>query len=694
MKKKTGEPIKTDRNPKTIKMLDLDPKFKSLPNDMKQSIMGYLARGPGRPKATPIMKLNAEEKNKMRMRLNKQAEKALRDGDFDSYIDIVEEQKARGIIRDTAYNNRVDKFINNMNKMMKTQPEFDETEYVEQVEPRTDKKAKEIELDETADALTNLVLEQSQKEVRIEEGAPVRLRVVDDFSEMSPSQRTTEKMQEAAMKRAIATITKRERDEAIKKRSQLADHFTTYDKSTEGKKKQEAPDEPRAKLQKATGMNYNSVPKKVQNDIRNMLAETDKEFDYRDIEFAWDNNLDEVTKERIVAGDLTGVQKINDLIDVARQTQKFVPDYLEDIGGMSTEERQLAFHKELIRMRMDTIEKRQKETKTKNNFENNAAAGGGINQGQSTGLLEKDGTYKQPTIFENYEELLDSKLTDDAYVRELLKGIDPNTTSVLGKTDGNDAEFFKQLNDISNLQDNSEINDALENIEILSGGNKDTLFGEQDLLSTRRNNPASQGYFQNDMPYNQNDNPAPVARGRQAMAVQEIDPALIERENRENTATSIALGLGVLNTAYRGTFGRNDIPNSRAGGVEDILGSINQSLRLMGRRGLYGDDMSLGRDDDMYEGRSISSRMNDVMSFSGRNNPNYLEQEEKPTSGINELATAMAMNKGTAMGSSLPQLREQEFAYKQAGRKVAHDGYAFMRGGNATAIKINQEFDP
>ena len=683
--------------------MELDPKFNNLPANIKNNIMSYLARPVGRPKATPAMKEDARTKNQLRMRLTKQSEKALKDGDFDSYIDIVEEMKIRGIIGDKAYDNRVDKFISNMNKMMESQPEFDEEEYVEQKDPTLDDKVRrEVALDETSQNIADVILKQSQREVRIEEGAPVKIKVVDEYSEPSiPTERTQQKMQDAAMKRAIANMTKREREEAIRKReegkikrSQLADHFTTYDKSKEGKAKQEAPDEPRAKLQKATGMNYSNVPKKVQNDIRSIIAKTDNEFDYRDVEFAWDNNLDEITKERIIAGDLTGVDKISNLINVARQTQKFVPDYLEDLGGMTTEERQLAFHKELIKLRMETIEKRRNEGKPKNNFENNAAAGGGINQGLSTGLLEKDGTYKQPTIFENYEDLLDSKLTDDAYVRELLKGIDPNTTSVLGKTDGDDAEFFRQLNDISNLQDNSEINDALENIEILSGGNKDTLFGEQDLLSTRRNNPASRGYFQNDMPYNQNDNPAPVARGRQAMAVQEVDPEQIERADRESTATSIALGLGVLNTAYRGTFGRNDIPDTRTGGAEDILGSINQSLRLMGRRGLYGDDKSLGKDDEMYEGRSISSRMNDIMAFSARKNPNYLETEEKPTAGINELANAMAMNKGTAMGSSLPQLREQEFGYKQAGRKVAHDGFAFMRGGNATATKIAQEFDP
>ena len=692
--KKTGDVTKTQRMPKTVKMLDKDPKFNRLPADMKQNIMSYLSRPVGRPKATPVMIKDAKKKNQMRMRLNKQSERALQEGDFESYIDIVEEMKTNNYIGKKAYDNRVDKFINNMNKMMVTQPEFDEAEYVEQVEPKTDKKAKEIELDETADALTNLVLQQSQREVKIEEGAPVRLKVVDEYSEPSiPTERTTQKMQEAAMNRATKKMFQREREEALKKRSQLSDHFTTYDKSKEAKAKQEAPDEPREKLQKETGMKYNTVPKKVQNDIRNMIAETGKEFDYRDIEFAWDNNLDEITKERIAAGDLTGVDKINNLIDAARQTQQFVPDYLEDLGGMSTEERQLAFHTELIKMRMESIEKRQKEQKPKNNFENNAAAGGGINQGLSTGKLEKDEGYKQPTIFENYEEVLDSKLTDDAYVRELLKGINPDTTSVLGKTDGDDDEFFRQLNDVNNLQNNSEINEALQNIEILSGGDKDTLFGELDLLSTRANNPAENGNFQNDEPYMRDDNPAPVNRWRNAQAIQEVDPSVFTQEDRNDAATTIALGIGILDSAYHGVFGRNDIPETRTGGNASIIDSMNQSLRLMGRRGMFGDDSGLN-DNDMYEGRTISSRMNDSMSFSGAKNPEYVDRNTDVKSMQDEIVKSLGMNQATAQGSSLPQLREQQFGYKQAGRSVAHNGFEFIKGGKRTSMMINSEFEP
>jgi hypothetical protein len=650
-----------------------DPRYSKLPDEVKQNIMGYVTKRRGRPKnppPTPMMIADTQKKNQLRMRYNQQAKKAIESGDFETYIDIVEEQYAKGLIGKRAYDKRYDDFLDSMVK-------------------------EEMALDEASTDIADMVLKQAQKEVKIEEGAPVKFKVVEEFSEPSmTSERTQKKMLEASrIRKAVETMRKQEREAALKKRmaeplkrSQLADHFSSYDKSTEGKAKQNAPDEPR----KDEAPKYKDVPKKIQNDIRQVLADQGMDIAYEDIAFAWDNNLDDVSKERIYAGDLMAIGDIQDLIDVAKKTSQFVPDYLEPLFGMTTEERQKAFHLELIKMRMEAI-KQKKEEKATTNFDKNAEAGGGINQGETTKTLKKDEEYKQPEIFQNYEEILDNKLTDDAYVKELYKGINPNTTSILGKTEEGDAEFFATLNDINNLQDEEEIKQAINNIEILSGGSRDTLFGEQDLLSTRRNNPASRGHFQNDMPYDDDDNPAPVARGRQAEAVEDVDPAILERQDREQTATTIGLSLGILANAYRG-FSRNDIPNSRAGGEEDILSSINQNLRLLGKRGLYGDDRSLGADDDMYEGRSISSRMNDVLAFSNSKNPNYLMEEEKPDA--NALTRALMFNKGAAMGSTLPQLRQQEFAYKQAGRKTAHDGYAFMRGGNATAIKINGEFDP
>ena len=711
IKKKAGGIIKGERKPKTIKMLNLDPKFNNLPTDMKQNIMSYLANPVGRPKATPIMIKDAAEKNKMRMRLTAQSKKALNEGDFDNYINIVEKMKSSGLIGKKAYDNRVDDWISNMNKMIEQQPEFNEEEFVEQVEPTTT-----AAIEKMRARLVDAVKEPDEDNEAIEK---MRARLVDavKVKEPAPVKRSSsiyslsgdkepgeyflaeddesikyignEKAEDVNMKKATTKMFAMEREAALKKRSQLADHFSTYDKSSSsigvvpGKP---MIDKPMDKLM------YKQVSKKEKSEIRKILF-SDK-FDYGDdeLEFVWNNTMDENMKDSVLMGNESSLEKVKNLIISAKQTQQYVPDYLEDLGGMTTEERQIAFHTELINMRMTAIEKRQKEAKPINNFENNAAAGGGINQGKSIGKLEKDEQFKQPDIFENYEEVLDSKLTDDAYVRELFKGINPNTTSVLGQTDGDDADFFSVLNDINNLQDNAEINEALENIEILSGGNKDTLFGEQDLLSTRRNNPASQGYFQNDAPFMQDDNPAPLARGRQAQASEEIDPALLDRQEREDTATTIGLGIGILANAYRTTFSRSDIPDSRAGGEQDILGSINQSLRLLGKRGLYGDDKSLGKGDDMYEGVSISSRLNNVMAFGAAKNPNYLLTEEKPDPS--QLSAAMGMNQGTAQGSTLPQLRQQEFSYKQANRKTAHDGYSFMRGGNATAQKIIGEFDP
>ena len=189
------------------------------------------------------------------------------------------------------------------------------------------------------------------------------------------------------------------------------------------------------------------------------------------------------------------------------------------------------------------------------------------------------------------------------------------------------------------------------------------------------------------------DNPAPIARGRNAQAVLEVDPSILEQEDRNDTATSIALGIGVLNSAYHGMFSRSDIPHTRTSGEVGILDSMNQAMRLMGKRGLYGDNAGLD-DNDMFEGRTMSSRLNENEAFSSAKNPNYFKGQDDIQSKQEEIIKTMGMNQATAQGSTLPQLREQAFGYKQAGRGVAHDGYSFIRGGKRTALMINSEFEP
>lgn len=634
-------------------------------------------------KKNPMTKEQLNKAKKLRARLMKHKDKK----ELGEYVELVESMKEEGIIKNKAY----ESYVKQYEEML----QLDDAEQAaaEAIVELQDKK-QELEMmmkdQKSLGKKIDKLVEQKADELE----KPKPFKVVEKFSGDEP---TAEEMRggqrDAKIKAATEKMFKMEREKALElakaKRSQLSDHFSSYDTSSKATSSIEDAPKPE---KRADTMPYKDVTKEEQNKIRNILFTDNFNYDNEDLEFVWNNTMSEEQKNSVLMGDEPSIYRVKDLIMSARQTEQFVPDYLEATNEMTVEERQVEFHKELINARMATIEKKRLE-KPKNNFANNGAAGGGIGQGIPIKKIEKNEEYKQPEIFQNYEEILDSKITDDAYTRELFKGINPDTVSVLGKTDGDDAEFFRALNDVNNLQNNEEITNALSNIEILSGGDRATLFGEQDLLSTRANNPASRGNFQNDVPFMRDDNPAPIQRGRNAQAVLEVDPSILEQEDRNDTATSIALGIGVLNSAYHGMFSRSDIPNTRTSGDVGILDSMNQAMRLMGKRGLYGDNAGLD-DNDMFEGRTISSRLNETEQFSNAKNPNYFKGQDDIQSKQDEIIRSMGMNQATAQGSTLPQLRDQQFSYKQAGRNVAYDGYSFIRGGKRTALMINSEFEP
>ena len=638
------------------------------------------------------MKIAAKDKKRLRERGRARLKASTQRGDLNKFLETLDDMKSKDLLGQTAVDTELTKFISKNKDVVAAR--------------------EERVYEDKAEDLVGDILGQAQKEVRIEEGAPVKLKVVDKFSEQIPAgERTQQKMTEAAqMRAATKKMMAREREEALAKRSrsQLSDHFSSYDKSStdetstskasssvEDAKK---PDRPMDKL------DFNEISNDDKKKIKNLISNNGFAYDNDEIEFIWNNTMEETLKDEVLVGNNRSLETLRDLIMVARHTEEFVPDYLEANNEMTKEERQIEFHKELIVERMSSIQKRRLQ-KPVTNFENNTKMGGGIDAGIPLRKEEESKYDGNPKIFQDYEQILDDKITDNAYNRELYKGINPNTVSTLGKTNEEDDDFFRELNAISNMQDNEEINSALRNIEVLSGGQNDSLFGAQDLLSTRRNNPASRGNFQQDIPDDIDDAPAPITRGRNAQALEEIDPELIARQDRVDNVTTIALGLGALGSAYRGIFGRNDIPATRK---NDILTDMNQNMKMMGRRGLYGEDLELKKDNDMYEGApSFATRINDMENYAhyrdyhsmgGVRNPMMLQhaqERQKAQQADNALATSMAFNPSQGVaGASLPQLREQEFAYKQANAQVEHDGYAFIKGGKRTGLMIASEFEP
>ena len=675
----------------TQKMMRKNQLFDNLPSDLQSKIMDFNKRRRGRPAATIAMKQMSKEKKVARERGIARIKKATKEKDLDRFLELLDNMEKNELLGKRAVDAAMERFVTQNKDVMEER--------------------KEMKLDEAAEDLVGDVLSQAQKEVRIEEGAPVKLwrNVVDEFSKQIPVDeqiRTSQRVinQKNGYKLPESFVFDRDKPPQKRKpkRSQLSEHFSSYTKS-----EPDSESKPKPKKPKPPEPLFKVIPAQYKKQIIDVVKlKFNGAVDDSEIEFAWDNIISSETKDLIAddidlaRGDGEILSRSRDLdkmvvgINEARRTEKMVPDYLEGNEDMSKEEKQREFHKLLIQARLKTIEEKA-EQKAKNNFGMNDAMGGGINNGMPLKSI-KGNDYKTPAIYEDYEFLLDDKITENAMAREMFRGIDVNSLIDKGN-EGEIAAYFQMLNEKSNEQDDSEINNALDNIEILSGGIMDSLFAAQDLISARP--PLNRGW-QPDIPDDRQFAPAGLERGRNAQALDEVDEDAIRRQDRIDGVSTIALGLGALNSAYRGIFGKSDIVESSKRNISE---DINQNVKLIGKAGLYGNDKSLGRDDEMYEGVTFTQRLSgfndfanhrDINSNLGIRDPNML-QENKEAEMDNKIAKAIGFNAGKGVaGAALPQLREQEFGYKQANRSTKHDGYAFIRAGKRRDILLATEFDP
>ncbi len=686
----------------TAKVLIKDPSpfWSGLPLDAVAQIELFSRRGRGRPRATQVQKFEAKTKQRDVTKMRARAKRAINQGKINEAEKIINDMKSKGLLGDRA---------DALNKQLEKLKEVKQMEGV-----------KENVIIEESEKLKNMVVELPQeidvmpiKETMVLRGAesvkalppqPLNESEMKSLEEIANEYVKTHKMtpQEAIKKAKKLKVVEQfssDKEALLAKENQLVFGELSKPKSTTTQSDLQhnfvSVDKSKPTQEKSkTTIPYSKMPKQLRNDLRVYLRDNfDLVPDYDETEFVMDNFVNDDIKQRLVQGDIRTGNTIGEIIKNARQTQQFVPKDIEGNDDMSKEERQVLFHKLMI----ENKRKQESVEKTKTNFDNYDKMSGGVNAGLETKTKknEESTPIKLPDEFKDYEFILDSKIKDNAISREMFKGIDPNAIIDSGNEELMNA-YFAKMNELSNQQDNKEINEAIENIEILSGGNKDTLFGATDLLTTRKNVNMK---FNQDLPDNIADNPAPIERGRDAQTIEEVDVDAINREDRLDYVTTIASGIGVLANTYRGIFGKNDIPASR--GQNDILEDINQNIRLLGKRGIYGDDKSLKIDDELYEGTTLQKRLSSLREFRnqrilGEKNPQTMGQHSEAVQDDDAIRQALMFNRGAggAQGASLQQLRQQEFAYKQANRRVAHDGRAFIRGGRSTQIQLENEFEP
>ncbi len=755
-KAKPKPPYKPERP--TIKAVVKYTPVKDLPLELVEQIDLFSRRGRGRPKATPKMIESAEKKQRETTKMRARAEKAIKEGNLNEAERIIDEMNREGLLGSRA--EALEKKLNKLREVKGMEAgigEEDENEIIEEdvgISGQDEKEIRDFLNNDMFEAneynyiiglrnslitegvakeddplmrklknhITDLLddpivvnelgennvielqkkLGFSDEEVISSTPTPVMTRQpsLEAVDLVKTKNISPQEAQKQVKQMKVVEQFSSDKEALLEKENQLVFGELAKPKSTQTTQSDlqqnfVSVDKSKPKEDKPkTNIPYATLPKQLRNYLRDYLLQNfNLDPDYDEIEFVMDNFVDDETKELLLENDIRAGGRIGEIIQNARATQKFVPENVEGNENMTKEERQILFHKLMIENRSV----REAVIKAKTNFDNYDMMSGGVNAGLETKSKkdEESVPIKLPDEFRDYEFILDSKIKDNAEARELFKGINPNAVIDSGNEELI-AAYFARLNELSNEQDNKEINEAVENIEILSGGNKDTLFGATDLLTTRGNLNMR---FNQDLPDNIPDNPAPIERGRDAQAVAEVDIDAINRENRADYATTIASGIGILGNAYRGIFGKNDIPASR--GQNDILEDINQNIRLLGKRGIYGDDKSLKVDDEMYEGTTLDKRLSSLREFRnqrilGEKNPETLGQHAEATEQDDALRQAMMFNKGAggAQGASLQQLRQQEFAYKQANRSIAHDGRQFIRGGRGTQIKIEQEYDP
>ena len=569
---------------------------------------------------------------------------------------------------------------------------------------------KEIALDETAEAFSKSVLKQAQRQVELEEtgsrlGRP--LKIVEKFSE-DPYRVEPTKEELKRISKAIHLKNQMERRDAIRKRimSEKEELLRRENEIIMGKDKAPKIKEGRSDLSKFFNAYDKSSKDKIPYDgkIANKIKVMGREI------MAAGDFFPEITSdslEEIWNNFMTSEQQLNfleprnkqdeyeivDIIDKFNRTAMLVPNDIEGNENMSKEDRQRLFHHLLFKSGKS---KREVEIEAQNNFENYSKMSGGVNAGLQTKTQKQENDTKAdiPAIYQDYNQILDAKISDNAMSRELYKGIDPNDLIDAGLEPELLNEYFERLNAVQNAQNNAEIKGALNNIEILSGGNRDSLFGVQDQANTRTQ---LRGEYNPDYPDNLQYNPSGLERGRNAQAIDEVKEEELRLQDRESTGRTIGLSVGILGNALRGVFGRDDVIDTR--GKDSILDDINQNIKLLGKRTMYGTDNK--QFDEDFEGTTtMDKRIASFAEYSkrrpyGDKNPAMMEQEAKQDE-MDDITRAMMFSRGAggAMGSTIPQLREQEFGYKQANRRVAHDGVAFIKGGNRTAALIENEFLP
>lgn len=273
----------------------------------------------------------------------------------------------------------------------------------------------------------------------------------------------------------------------------------------------------------------------------------------------------------------------------------------------------------------------------------------------------------------------ESEISRRALDRERFHGVNPRDMSV------QDVQDIERMREQEHKDDANRVSDIVDEIEILSGGQNDSLMGAQDLVDPngKPQEDDQRGHAESGL-----------RRGREAHSIQEIDLENIQ-QGIDEFFNDDALGGGITdNLASIGRRFGEAIPTVRhladdADAIMKSAESISTTIRdltgLSDKDGRwFSKDDKLEKDLDVEERMGDMNRIpvnKDVMSNLGKFNP-FLNT-----------GNSLMMSQGASLGS-IGRIRKEDIQYRQPNRSFKGDAVNLARLGRQTAIKNEHEFEP
>jgi len=330
-------------------------------------------------------------------------------------------------------------------------------------------------------------------------------------------------------------------------------------------------------------------------------------------------------------------------------------------------------------------------------FNNAAVQGAPTNVGSRQNMIEQPKTYNDDLVTTSHR-------TNQAMNNNEFTGM---TEKQIGQTNV-DERYYDEAEIKEAEEDAMNVRDTVDEIEILSGGNRDGLFSANDL-STARLGRESADY-----------NPSQFAlsgvdRGLASGHVPNVDLGNVSnlyddpQFEMPQMASEIGLSAGGerLSQAWRTIFGTNDLP------LPEQAGSIMENLESVANLGndWFGRGQNRQKPFGTEDAPSVSSRFEqlnkqamtkhfDVGKYNHtRLSDNYIASQilnqRKPNVMKVQPETSGPMPAGGGVAPpALSQLRSQEVEYLQPNRKRRGNAVNLLKASNRTASLLDNEFQP